>query len=224
MLSILRHSVQGLHIVRIQLEIKDVNVLTDAFGRRGLWQDANAVLETPTEQDLRRGLPMPFCNGHNGGVSNQLSSSERGIALQKDIVFPAVINKFAIVTAWMELHLIHHRNNPERPFVQQLLHVSHGEVADSNGRHLAALVKIAKCAPTFIAQFAVLGTARFKGRDTRPMNKVKIGLFNSQILNGMAICLYCLFIALVSGACGIIREKEGQGLAPNRQTELRGDE
>ena len=208
MLSILRHSVQGLHIVRIQLEIKDVNVLTDAFGRRGLWQDTNAVLETPTEQDLRRGLPMPFCNGHNGGVSNQLSSSERGIALQKDIVFPAVINKFAIVTAWMELHLIHHGHNPERSFVQQLFHMSHGEVADSNGRHLAALVKIAKCTPTFKAQFAVLRTVWFQGRGTRPMNKVKIGLFNTQIVYGAAIRLNRLFVPLVSGSCNVVRQKE----------------
>ena len=224
MLPILRHSVQGLHVAQLQLKIKDVDVLEDPFGSHGLWDDANSVLETPAEQDLSGGLPILFGHRHNRRISNQLPSSERGIALQKDVVCLAEIDEFTIVTAWMELHLIHHRNNPERPFVQQLLHVSHGEVADSNGRHLAALVKIAKCAPTFIAQFAVLGTARFKGRDTRPMNKVKIGLFNSQIPNGMAICLYCLFIALVSGACGIIREKEGQGLAPNRQTELRGDE
>jgi len=121
------------HLLLIQLEVKDVDVLRDSAGIRRPWNCHQTELDVPAEYDLRRGLAMLDRDPGDHRVVPQLVArcTNRAVRLGDNAVGGVVRPALLPRRVGTQLNLVHVRR--DTGLVEHALQMGRLEVGCANG-------------------------------------------------------------------------------------------
>ena len=80
---------EGVHFLRVQFEIEDVQVLADSLPMNRFHEGEGPALDAPAQQHLGGGFAMGLGNLYDNRVSKQVPAPQRAPGFYQDVIFPA---------------------------------------------------------------------------------------------------------------------------------------
>src|SRR5690606_28104224 len=134
----------------------------------------------PTQDDLGDATLQPGCDALEDGVVMQGTPGDRAPGFRNNVIFRVVLPKFCLLEPWVELHLVHNRQ--DAGFIEQLLKLFSVEIAHPDGFRQAFVSQLDQGFPG-LHKLALLWH--------RPVNQVKVDIIQTEALE----------TALEGGAC-----------------------
>lgn len=110
-----------LHLVGGELEVVDLEVLLEVFGRFGFGECDEVVLDGPPQGDLRDGFVVFQGQGleERVGQEGAQAVAKWRVRFNQDIILPTILNSISLPQIRMHFYLINHGFLPT--FLNQML-------------------------------------------------------------------------------------------------------